>query len=63
MGFQMPETLETPLILIGPGTGIGPFLGFLSHREELMKKNPDLQFGPLWLFYGCRNKEHDYLYR
>ena len=63
LGFRMPENVETPVILIGPGTGVAPFLGFLAHREELVKRNPSLQFGSIWLLYGCRNKDQDYLYK
>lgn len=33
--FRMPTSLQTPLVLIGPGTGIAPFMGFLSHRQAL----------------------------
>ena len=62
-GFSLPESTEIPLILVGPGTGVAPFLGFLSHREELVKNEPSLPCGPVWLFYGCRNRDQDYLFK
>jgi methionine synthase reductase len=48
--------------MIGPGTGVAPFVGFLSHRLQEAKMN-GTKFGKMWLFYGCRHKERDYLYR
>jgi len=62
-GFKLPPSVETPLILIGPGTGVAPFIGFLAHREEQLKLNPTDTFGPIWLFFGCRTKDKDYLYK
>jgi len=62
-GFKLPSSVETPLILIGPGTGVAPFIGFLAHREELLKLNPNHNYGPVWLFFGCRSKDKDYLYK
>lgn len=60
--FCLPRNLETPLILIGPGTGISPFIGFLEERENLKETNPDVKLGDVWLFFGCRNPKLDFIY-
>ncbi|XP_068730808.1 methionine synthase reductase-like [Montipora capricornis] len=64
LNFKLPGDPETPIIMIGPGTGIAPFIGFLKHRE-LKQKNLGLNtpLSEAWLFFGCRHKERDYLYR
>ncbi|WP_110114279.1 cytochrome P450 [Bacillus sp. CGMCC 1.16541] len=59
--FQLPADPETPMVLIGPGTGIAPFRGFIQARRMLMKQGEAL--GPAHLYFGCRNPEHDYLYK
>lgn len=60
-GFSMPEDLEVPMLLIGPGTGVSPFIGFLEERE-LMAKVSDVKVGRVWLYFGCRNPKLDFIY-
>ncbi|XP_076232753.1 nitric oxide synthase [Calliopsis andreniformis] len=60
--FYMPIETKAPMILVGPGTGIAPFRGFWHHRLAEMKRRPDLEYGKVWLFFGCRQRNLD-LYR
>ncbi|WP_207536603.1 sulfite reductase subunit alpha [Sabulicella rubraurantiaca] len=55
--FRLPERAETPVIMIGPGTGIAPFRAFLQHRAALGMK------GRTWLFFGDRHAATDFLFR
>ncbi|XP_021763539.1 NADPH-dependent diflavin oxidoreductase 1-like isoform X1 [Chenopodium quinoa] len=48
-----------PLILIGPGTGCAPFRGFVAERAVQSQHGPT---APILFFFGCRNKEDDFLY-
>ncbi|XP_021496951.1 methionine synthase reductase [Meriones unguiculatus] len=61
--FHLPDDLSAPIIMVGPGTGIAPFVGFLQHREKLQEQHPGGNFGAMWLFFGCRHKDRDYLFR
>ncbi|XP_021114259.1 methionine synthase reductase isoform X2 [Heterocephalus glaber] len=61
--FHLPDDPSVPVVMVGPGTGIAPFIGFLQHREKLQEQHPDGSFGAMWLFFGCRHKERDYLFR
>ncbi|XP_078580373.1 methionine synthase reductase-like isoform X1 [Branchiostoma floridae x Branchiostoma japonicum] len=61
--FRLPSDLSVPIIMVGPGTGVAPFVGFLQHREKQRALSPDAVCGPSWLFYGCRHRDRDYLYR
>ena len=55
--FRLPEDPGTPIVMIGPGTGIAPFRAFLHHRraQRLTTRS--------WLFFGDQHERSDYLYR
>jgi sulfite reductase (NADPH) flavoprotein alpha-component len=55
--FRLPTNVETPIIMVGPGTGIAPFRAFLQERAAMGQK------GPAWLFFGNQHFEYDFLYR
>lgn len=55
--FKLPEDEQTPVILIGAGTGIAPYRAFLQHREANNQK------GKTWLFFGERRFHSDFLYQ
>jgi sulfite reductase alpha subunit-like flavoprotein len=49
--------------MIGPGTGVAPFRGFLQKQRFRTKILPDGEkVGDAWLFFGCRNQKEDFLY-
>ena len=55
--FRMPENPDTPMIMVGPGTGIAPFRAFLQERKATGAK------GRNWLFFGDQRAATDFLYR
>jgi cytochrome P450/NADPH-cytochrome P450 reductase len=59
-GFRLPDDAAAPVIMIGPGTGLAPFRGFLQERAHRKAKGANL--GPAMLFFGCRHPEQDYIY-
>lgn len=61
--FRLPPTLDTPIIMVGPGTGLAPFRGFLQERSQMIKKNNLTINDKDILFFGCRDPEKDYLYK
>ena len=55
--FRLPEDSETPIIMVGPGTGIAPFRAFLQERKAVGAR------GKSWLFFGSQRERSDYYYR
>ncbi|QBK26575.1 assimilatory sulfite reductase (NADPH) flavoprotein subunit [Ureibacillus thermophilus] len=54
--FKLPDD-ETPIIMIGPGTGVAPFRAFIQEREERGAS------GENWLFFGEQHFMTDFLYQ
>ncbi|HVY56364.1 MAG TPA: sulfite reductase subunit alpha [Xanthobacteraceae bacterium] len=55
-GFGLPADPATPIVMIGPGTGVAPFRAFL--HERMATRAP----GPNWLFFGHQRRDHDFFY-
>ncbi|MFF5297634.1 bifunctional nitrate reductase/sulfite reductase flavoprotein subunit alpha [Paractinoplanes globisporus] len=54
--FRPPADPATPMIMVGPGTGVAPFVGFLRERQARGAA------GPNWLFFGEQRRETDFYY-
>ena len=55
--FRLPADGSRPIVMIGPGTGLAPFRGFLQEREAVGAR------GRNWLIFGHRHYTHDFLYQ
>jgi sulfite reductase (NADPH) flavoprotein alpha-component len=56
-GFRLPADGNTPIIMVGPGTGVAPYRAFLQERAAVGAK------GKNWLFFGNQRREFDFLYQ
>ncbi|WP_030244366.1 MULTISPECIES: bifunctional nitrate reductase/sulfite reductase flavoprotein subunit alpha [unclassified Streptomyces] len=54
--FRPPADASTPMVMVGPGTGVAPFVGFLQERQALGHQ------GPNWLFFGEQHRSTDFYY-
>lgn len=55
--FKLPQNPETPIIMVGPGTGVAPFRSFMQEREETGAE------GKSWMFFGDQHFVTDFLYQ
>ena len=55
--FRLPEDNTTPIIMVGPGTGVAPFRAFLQERKAIGAN------GKAWLFFGSQREKCDYFYK
>ena len=54
--FKPPVSRDTPVVMVGPGTGVAPFRAFLEDRQAAGAK------GKNWLFFGDQKRSTDFLY-
>lgn len=54
--FRPPADASTPMVMVGPGTGVAPFIGFLQERRALGHRAPN------WLFFGEQHRATDFYY-
>lgn len=60
IAFRPPENPHVPMVMVGAGTGMAPFRGFLQERESLRARG--VPIATSLLFLGCRDPEDDLLY-
>ncbi|KAJ2888597.1 hypothetical protein FB639_000529, partial [Coemansia asiatica] len=61
--FRLPSDATTPIIMVGPGTGLAPMRAFVQERALFARETPENPQGTSLLFFGARTNAHDFIYR
>lgn len=59
--FRLPAQANSPVIMIGPGTGVAPFRAFMQEREA--QADNGIELGKSWMFFGDQTFTQDFLYQ
>ncbi|CAI5731945.1 unnamed protein product [Hyaloperonospora brassicae] len=59
--FRLPQDPLTPIILVGPGTGVAPMRAFLHERAKQRKEGATV--GKSIMYFGCRRRDEDFIYK
>eukprot|EP00656_Telonema_subtile_P005559 TRINITY_DN12521_c0_g1_i1.p1 TRINITY_DN12521_c0_g1~~TRINITY_DN12521_c0_g1_i1.p1 ORF type:complete len:622 (-),score=223.27 TRINITY_DN12521_c0_g1_i1:70-1935(-) len=60
-GFHLPADKSKPVLMVGPGTGIAPFRGYIQEYMAIKRSGADT--GKMFLFFGCRSSKQDFIYQ
>jgi len=61
--FILPSERNSPIYMVGPGAGLAPFKGFIEEKVFAQQEEKDNPYGPMTLYFGCKGRNWDYLYK